>query len=124
MLLLNLYLVIKKTKGYIGSFLGGPIYISNPPKAKQFTVTISGAVPYKHFIFGVTTKEKFAEMENYSAPFYELDVRDSIRYSGGYWMIKDYWNYDNIMQNLIFWDKCARTSRQVPSGSKLNSVAI
>ena len=117
----NVYsnLVIKKTKGYIGSFLGGPIYISNPPKAKQFTVTISGAVPYKHFIFGVTTKEKFAEMENYSAPFYELDVRDSIRYSGGYWMIKDYWNYENIMLNLIFWDKCARTSRQVPSGSRL-----
>ena len=49
-------LTISKTTGYIGSFIGGPIYISNPSKTKQFTVTITGAVPYKHIIFGTTTK--------------------------------------------------------------------
>ena len=29
------YMTIKKTPGYIGSFIGGPIYISNPPKKKN-----------------------------------------------------------------------------------------
>ncbi|MDE6398094.1 MAG: hypothetical protein K2L51_02125, partial [Clostridiales bacterium] len=42
--------------GYIGSFLGGPIYVRNTSKA--FTVTISGAVKYKHFILGYTTPEE------------------------------------------------------------------
>ena len=112
-------LTITKTTGYIGSFLGGPIYIFNPPKQKQFTVTISGAVPYKHIIFGSTTKKQFQGMKDYSAPFFELDIRDSIRYSGALSNIINY-GYDNLMHNLIFWDKCLRTSRQVPSGSNKN----
>ena len=112
-------LTIRKTPGYIGSFLGGPIYISNPSKKKQFTVTISGAVPYKHIIFGATTKEEFAQMSSYTAPFFEFDIRDSIRYSGGLSNVKDY-DYDSLILNLIFWDKCLRTSRQVPSGSNKN----
>ena len=74
-------LTIRKNPGYIGSFIGGPIYISNPPKKKQFTVTISNAVPYKHLIYGVTTKDEFEKMDSYTAPFFELDVRDSIRYT-------------------------------------------
>ena len=110
-------LTIKKTTGYIGSFLGGPIYITNPSKQKQFTVTISGAVPYKHIIFGQTTKEDFEKMSTYTAPFFEFDIRDSIRYSGGLSNVKNY-DFDNLILNLIFWDKCLRTSRQVPSGSK------
>ena len=112
-------LTIKKNPGYIGSFIGGPIYISNPSKKRQFTVTISNAVPYKHLIYGVTTKEEFEEMESYSAPFFELDVRDSIRYSGPLSVIKDF-DYDNLVQNLIFWDKCVRTSRNIPNPSNIN----
>ena len=117
----NLYstLVITKTTGYIGSFLGGPIYISNPPKIKKFTVTISGAVPYKHILFGITTKEEYESMSSYTAPFFELDIRDSIRYSGGLYNIKNY-KYEDLMLNLIFWDKCVRTSRQVPTGSNIH----
>ena len=112
-------LTITKTTGFIGSFLGGPIYISNPSKSKQFTVTITGAVPYKHIIFGVTTKSEFESMSSYSAPFFEFDIRDSIRYSGGLSNVQNY-EYDNIIKNLVFWDKCVRTSRQVPSGSNKN----
>ena len=108
-------LTISKPTGYIGSFLGGPIYISNPSVKKQFTVIISNAVPYKHILLGITTKEQFEKMESYSAPFFELDVRESIRYSGAASVI-DGFEYDNLIQNLIFWDKCVRTSKQVPSG--------
>ena len=112
-------LTIKKNPGYIGSFIGGPIYISNPSKKRIFTVTISKAVPYKHLIYGVTTKEEFEEMDSYTAPFFELDVRESIRYSGPLQVINGL-DYDNLVQNLIFWDKCVRTSRQVPGGSNNN----
>ena len=112
-------LTINKPIGYIGSFIGGPIYISNPSKIKQFTVTITGAVPYKHIIFGSTTKKEYESMSSYTAPFFEFDIRDSIRYSGGASIIKNY-NYENLILNLLFWDKCLRTSRQVPSGSNIN----
>ena len=109
-------LIIKKNPGYIGSFIGGPIYISNPTKRKIFTVTISNAIPYKHLIYGITTKEEFEQMDSYSAPFFELDVRESIRYSGPIEVVQGL-NYENLVQNLIFWDKCARTSRKIPGGS-------
>ena len=109
-------LTITKSIGYIGSFLGGPIYISNPSIKKQFTVSISNVVPYKHILLGITTKEQFEKMESYSAPFFELDVRESIRYSGAAYVIEEI-EYDNLIQNLIFWDKCVRTSKQIPSGS-------
>ena len=112
-------LTIKKNPGYIGSFIGGPIYISNPSKKRQFTITISNAVPYKHLIYGVTTKDEFEKMDSYTAPFFELDVRDSIRYSGPLSVI-DGLDYDNLSQNLIFWDKCVRTSRKVPNPSNSN----
>ena len=110
---------ITKSVGYIGSFIGGPIYISNPTKKKQFTVTISNAVPYKHILFGITTKEDFEKMSTFTAPFFELDIRESIRYSGALSLI-DGLDYDNLIQNLIFWDKCVRTSRKIPSGSNIN----
>ena len=113
------FITIKKTPGYIGSFIGGPIYISNPDIKRIFTVTIYNAVPYKHLIFGVTTKEEFEQMENFTAPFAELDVRDSIRYSGPAEIIEGL-DYENLVQNLIFWDKCVRTSRKIPNGAKEN----
>ena len=112
-------LTIKKNPGYIGSFIGGPIYISNASKKRQFTVKISNAVPYKHLIYGVTTKEEFEKMGSYSAPFFELDVRDSIRYSGPLSLVNGL-DYDNLVQNLIFWDKCVRTSRKIPNPSNSN----
>ena len=117
-ILYNKY-IIKKNPGYIGSFIGGPIYLSNPLVKRKFTITISNAVPYKHLIFGVTTKEEFEKMGSYTAPFFELDVRDSIRYSGSLSVIKGL-DYDNLIQNLIFWDKCIRTARNIPNYLEIN----
>ena len=115
-------LTIKTTTGYIGSFIGGPIYIANPSKKRPFTLTISGAVPYKHIIFGRTTKSDFDAMKDYTAPFFEFDIRDSIRYSGALYILEDAGiinDYENNILNLLFWDKCLRTSRQVPTGSNI-----
>ena len=115
-------LTIKTTTGYIGSFIGGPIYIANPSKKRPFILTISGAVPYKHIIFGRTTKSDFDAMKDYTAPFFEFDIRDSIRYSGALYILEDAGiinDYENNILNLLFWDKCLRTSRQVPTGSNI-----
>ena len=40
-------------------------------------------------------------MKDNTAQFLELDIRDSIRYSGALSNIKNY-DYDNLMLNLIF----------------------
>lgn len=47
---------VAKTTSYVGSYLGGPIFVKpNTPNTK-FSVTVSGAVEYSHFILGQTTK--------------------------------------------------------------------
>lgn len=42
---------------YVGSFIGGPLYIRSTTAA--FTATISGGVRYSHFILGYTTEKEF-----------------------------------------------------------------
>lgn len=42
---------------YVGSFLGGPLYIRNTNAT--FTATITGGVEYPHFILGYTTEEEY-----------------------------------------------------------------
>jgi len=44
-------------------------------------------------------------MSDYTAPFFEFDIRDSIRYSGALSSVQNY-DYDNLINNLMFWDKC------------------
>ena len=55
-------------------------------------------------------------MNSLSAPFFDLDIRESIRYSGPL-LVVDGLDYDNLIQNLIFWDKCVRTSRKFPNSA-------
>ena len=55
---------------YIGSFLGGPIYLKNRDfSIYDFTVTISGAVRYPHYVLGYTTREEFEDNKKSSAPY-------------------------------------------------------
>ena len=98
-----------KRIGYIGSFLGGPIYIQNPRKKNKFSIIIYNAVPYKHLIYGITTKEEFNSMDNYSAPYFDIEIMDkSLRFSGPKEQIK-LLSYDNLVKVLFFWDKVHRT---------------
>ncbi|MCM1367955.1 MAG: M60 family metallopeptidase [Roseburia sp.] len=98
---------------YIGSFLGGPIYISNTNV--QFTVTISGAVRYSHFILGYTSPEEFAENSKSSAPYFDLEVWEyGVLHSGP----KQYaaqLSYDDIYSAAIMWDKIALVSTRISS---------
>lgn len=105
---------------YVGSFLGGPIYfrpIKNDVERK-ITVTISGAVKYQHFILGVTTPEEYEFNKASTAPYFDLEVSDSVRFtthkyaSSNGLALKDF-TYENCTDAAILWDKIAEVSTRV-----------
>jgi hypothetical protein len=81
-ILVNTMVVTKETAtledgvytAYVGSYLGGPIYIGNT--SSTVTVTLSGGVMYSHFILGYTTKEEFEENAKSTAPYFDMEVRN------------------------------------------------
>ncbi len=88
---------------YVGSFIGGPIYIRNT-KAK-FTATISGGVKYSHFIIGYTTKEEFEEDRKSSAPYFDLEVWNYGVLHSGPRRYADNFSYDEIYKAAVLWEK-------------------
>lgn len=98
---------------YVGSPLGGPIFIYPSKFSSKFSVTISGAVPYFHYIHGQTTKQAVEVMKNYSAPYYDYEIWDlGVRFSGPTKYAN--FDYDNLVKVGDLWEKIIRTSRQVP----------
>lgn len=98
---------------YLGSFVGGPIYIVN--ESVTFTTTISGAVPYSHFILGYTTPEEFEQNRKSSAPYFDLEVWEFGVLHSGPRMYADPFSYDDLYDAAILWDKIALVSTQVSS---------
>lgn len=96
---------------YVGSFVGGPVYIRN--KSVPFTVTISGAVTYSHFILGYTTKEEFEENAKSSAPYFDLEVWEYGVLHSGPKTYAEPFSYDDIYDAAILWDKIALVSTQI-----------
>ncbi len=105
---------------YVGSFLGGPIYfrpIKNDVERK-ISVTISGAVKYQHFILGVTTPEEYEFNKTSTAPYFDLEVFDSVRFtthkyaSSNGLALKDF-TYENCTDAAVLWDKIAEVSTRV-----------
>ncbi len=116
--ILNTMLVNKQTSTlengvyvcYIGSFLGGPIYIRDESVA--FTVKISGAVNYSHYILGVTTEEEFDKNAKSSAPYFDLEVWESgVLHSGPRYAAPT--DYDELSKAATLWEKIALVSTQV-----------
>ncbi|MDE5867915.1 MAG: M60 family metallopeptidase, partial [Anaeroplasmataceae bacterium] len=105
---------------YAGSFLGGPIYfrpIKNDVERK-ISVTISGAVKYQHFILGATTPEEYELNKKSTAPYFDLEVFDSVRFtthkyaSSNGLALKDF-TYENCTDAAVLWDKIAEVSTRV-----------
>lgn len=96
--------------GYIGSFLGGPIYVRD--ERVTFSVTISGAVNYSHFILGVTTEKEFKENSKSSAPYFDLEVWDrGVLHSGPKKYAKNF-NYKQLYNAAALWEKVSLVSSQ------------
>ena len=107
-------LTTKSATAYVGSYLGGPVYV-RPVNAKvSFTVTISGGVTYPHFILGYTTEEEYKMNYNSSAPYFDLEVwDDGVRHSGSRKYSDDF-SYSQLYDAAILWEKIGTVSNQVP----------
>lgn len=96
---------------YVGSFLGGPIYVRDP--GKKFTVTISGAVKYRHFILGKTTEAEFTELCKSTVPYFDLEVWDNgVLLSGPLHYAKKF-SYTDLYNAAVLWDKISGVSTRV-----------
>lgn len=94
--------------GYVGSFMGGPIYIRN--ESVTFSATISGGVTYSHFILGYTTEKEFKENAKSSAPYFDLEVWDNgVLHSGPVAYAKNF-SYSDIYNVAVLWDKVANVT--------------
>lgn len=90
---------------YVGSFVGGPLYIRNT--IASFTATISGGVAYSHFILGVTTKEEFEKNNQSTAPYFDLEVwHNGVLHSGPKYFARNF-TYDQLYDAAVLWDKVA-----------------
>ena len=113
-------MVVNSNEAYVGSYLGGPIYINTPKILKEFTVTIIGAVEYPTFILGQTTQSEYEKAKNTSAPYFDLEVWDkSVRHSGPKKEIVDL-SFDNLTKSARLWDKFNNISRQIPNSANAN----
>lgn len=102
---------------YFGSYFGGPIYVDTPSNKVEFSVEICGGVEYPHFIYGLTTEEEYNRLLKSSAPYFDLEVFDNtVRFSGPR-LYSDKYSYKELCQAAELWDKIARVSKQVPTGS-------
>ncbi|MDE7106610.1 MAG: M60 family metallopeptidase [Anaeroplasmataceae bacterium] len=93
---------------YIGSFLGGPIYIRN--ESVTFSTVISGAVSYSHFILGYTTEEEFNKNAKTSTPYFDLEVWEYGVLHSGPKTYAEKFSYDQIYDAAVLWDKISLVS--------------
>lgn len=70
-------LTLTDTINYIGSPLGGQIYIQ--VNADEYNVKITGAVEYMHYIHNNTTKDELIRLYDSSAPMIDIEVPEYIR---------------------------------------------
>ncbi|MDE7440201.1 MAG: M60 family metallopeptidase [Clostridia bacterium] len=115
---------------YVGSFFGGPIYFSpvNINATQNISVTISGGVRYQNFILGSTTPEEYELDKASTAPYFDLEVYDSVRFtttkhtSSGGLALKDF-TYENCTDAAVLWDKIAEVSTRVAANGLSASSA-
>ena len=96
---------------YVGSFLGGPIYIRD--ESVTFSVVISGAVNYEHYILGVTTEKDFETYRKSSAPYFDLEVWESGVLHSGPRSYAAPFNYEQLSKAAVLWEKISIVSTKV-----------
>ncbi|MDE7182180.1 MAG: M60 family metallopeptidase [Clostridia bacterium] len=112
---------------YVGSFLGGPIYFRSVDinTSRNISVTISGAVRYQHFILGATTKEEYEANAQSTAPYFDLEVYDSVRFTTPRYDAFKNLTYQNCTDAAVLWDKISEVSTRVaPNGLSAASSQV
>lgn len=115
-------MVITSPTSYVGTYFGGPIYINKLKDiGHEFSITISGAVEYAHYILGSTTKEDYERFIDSTAPFYELYIYDMLRFTGPgqYSFASDgtRFDFDEMTRSAKYWYNIALTSKKIPGSS-------
>lgn len=90
---------------YVGSYVGGPLYIRN--ENVTFSATISGGVAYSHFILGYTTPEEFERNKDSSAPYFDMEIWDNGMLHSGPKKYADQFSYNDLYKAAVLWDKVA-----------------
>ncbi|MDE6473566.1 MAG: M60 family metallopeptidase [Clostridia bacterium] len=93
---------------YVGSFLGGPIYIHNTNVTVD--VKISGGVRYTHFILGYTTEDEYNENAKSSAPYFDLEVWDGGVLHSGPKKCAGISTYEEVQKAGVLWEKISLVS--------------
>ncbi|MDE5721419.1 MAG: M60 family metallopeptidase [Clostridia bacterium] len=88
---------------YVGSFIGGPLYIRNT--SATFTAKISGGVAYSHFILGYTTKEEFEKNKKSTAPYFDLEVWNYGVLHSGPKIYAQNFSYEDLYKAAVLWEK-------------------
>ena len=95
---------------YVGSFLGGPIYIHNTNEDVTINVKISGGVRYSHFILGYTTEDEYKENAKSSAPYFDLEVWDGGVLHSGPKKCAGISTYEEAQKAGVLWEKISLIS--------------
>ena len=89
---------------YVGSFLGGPLYIRN--ESVTFSTTISGGVEYPHLILGYTTEEEYNSLvKSTSAPYFDMEVWHYGVLISGPRTYSEPFSYGELYQAAVLWEK-------------------
>lgn len=108
---------------FVGSFLGGPIYLKTDKKPSLYTVTISGGVKYPHFIKGYTTREEFESNFNTTTPYFDMEIwQHGIIHSGPRKQVQIS-SYDSFYETATYWEKVSGVSHQIPTSND-NSCTV
>ncbi len=70
-------LVLTDTVNYVGSPLGGQIYIK--ADVKEYNVKITGAVEYMHYVHNESTLEDLLRLYDSTAPMFEIEIPNYFR---------------------------------------------
>lgn len=108
---------LTETENYIGSPLGGPIYIRNEGGSLDpYEITIIGAIEMPHYFHAFTSDSEWERLKTAPAPLFDMEVYPGIRFSMPASVIRD--KSAKQMQEISeFWYKAMCLSNKVSNGN-------
>lgn len=116
-------LTLDKTVNYIGSPLGGPIYINTERgtgnKYDEFEVTIIGALEMPHYVLGTTTDEEWERLKSAPGTVFDLETERGVRLTMPAYKIRGK-SAREMRAAAEFWDKAAQLGHKFGNSGVAN----
>lgn len=114
--MLKTALRLTDTENYIGSPLGGPIYIRNEGGSLEpYEITIIGAIEMPHYFHAFTSDNEWERLKTAQAPLFDMEVYPGIRFSLPAFVIRDK-TAKQMREISEFWYKAMCLSNKVSNG--------